>query len=57
MPLAISLVGASVIWGFVYAWQPAGQPQGVIKDYLAWIAGPDAQQIVAQLGFVPVLQP
>ena len=27
IPLAISLVGASVIWQFVYAWQPAGQPQ------------------------------
>ena len=27
LPLAISLVGASVIWGFVYAWQPQGQPQ------------------------------
>jgi len=27
LPLAISLVGASVIWGFVYAWQPAGSPQ------------------------------
>jgi alpha-glucoside transport system permease protein len=27
LPLAISLVGASVIWQFVYAWQPAGQPQ------------------------------
>jgi alpha-glucoside transport system permease protein len=27
LPLAISLVGASVIWGNVYAWQPAGQPQ------------------------------
>ena len=26
-PLAISLVGATVIWKFVYAWQPAGQPQ------------------------------
>ncbi len=24
LPLAISLVGASVIWGFIYAWQPAG---------------------------------
>ena len=24
LPLAISLVGASVIWRFVYAWQPAG---------------------------------
>jgi len=27
MPLAISLVGATVIWKFVYAWQPASQPQ------------------------------
>jgi alpha-glucoside transport system permease protein len=27
LPLAISLVGASVIWTFVYAWQPAGSPQ------------------------------
>ena len=27
LPLAISLVGASVIWGFVYAWRPPGQPQ------------------------------
>jgi alpha-glucoside transport system permease protein len=27
LPMAISLVGASVIWRFVYAWQPPGQPQ------------------------------
>jgi alpha-glucoside transport system permease protein len=27
MPLAISLIGASVIWSFMYAWEPAGQPQ------------------------------
>jgi alpha-glucoside transport system permease protein len=26
-PLAISLVGATVIWTFVYAWQPSSQPQ------------------------------
>jgi len=26
-PLAISLVGATVIWNFVYAWRPASQPQ------------------------------
>jgi alpha-glucoside transport system permease protein len=26
-PLAISLVGATVIWGFIYAWQPSSQPQ------------------------------
>lgn len=27
LPLAISLVGASVIWNFVYVWRPAGRPQ------------------------------
>ncbi len=27
MPMAISMVGAAVIWRFVYAWQPPGQPQ------------------------------
>ncbi len=27
LPLAISLVGATVIWKFVYAWQPPSQPQ------------------------------
>ena len=27
LPLAISLVGASVIWQFVYQWRPEGQPQ------------------------------
>jgi alpha-glucoside transport system permease protein len=27
LPLAISLVGASVIWRFIYTWQPAGHEQ------------------------------
>lgn len=27
LPLAISMVGASVIWGFVYAWVPEGETQ------------------------------
>jgi alpha-glucoside transport system permease protein len=32
LPLAISFVGASVIWKFVYAWQPVGRPQiGVLN--------------------------
>jgi phosphate transport system substrate-binding protein len=30
-----------------------GEPTGVIKEYLDWILGPEAQQIVADLGFVP----
>lgn len=31
-----------------------GQPAGIVKDYLDWILGTEAQQIVADLGFVPV---
>ncbi|MCX7682738.1 MAG: sugar ABC transporter permease [Anaerolineae bacterium] len=32
LPMAISAVGASVIWRFVYAWQPPGRPQiGVLN--------------------------
>ncbi len=34
----------------------AGEPSGVLKDYLAWIVSPEAQQIVSELGFVPILQ-
>jgi phosphate transport system substrate-binding protein len=30
-----------------------GEPAGVIKDYVAWVLGPEAQKIVADLGFVP----
>jgi len=40
LPLAISLVGASVIWGFVYAWQPAGQPQiGLLNAIIVGLGG------------------
>ena len=31
-----------------------GQPTGVVKEYLDWILSAEAQQIVADLGFVPV---
>ena len=33
-----------------------GQPAGIIKEYLNWILSDQAQQIVANLGFVPVLK-
>lgn len=43
MPLAISFVGASVIWRFVYAWQPPGREQiGVLNA------------IVTRLGLDPI---
>jgi phosphate transport system substrate-binding protein len=33
-----------------------GEPTGIIKEYLDWILSNEAQQIVAKLGFVPVLK-
>jgi alpha-glucoside transport system permease protein len=50
LPLAISLVGASVIWRFVYAWKPEGQAQiGLLnaiwsalgQEPMAWYQNPD----------------
>lgn len=32
----------------------AGEPEGVIADYLAWILSPEGQVIVGELGFVPL---
>ena len=32
----------------------AGEPSGAIADYLDWILSPDGQQIVENLGFVPL---
>jgi phosphate transport system substrate-binding protein len=33
-----------------------GEPTGLIKEYLDWILSDEAQEIVAELGFVPVLK-
>jgi phosphate transport system substrate-binding protein len=33
----------------------AGEPTGAVKDYLDWILSAEAQAIVAELGFVPIL--
>lgn len=40
LPMAISFVGASVIWRFVYAFQPAGQPQiGLLNAIVVGLGG------------------
>jgi phosphate transport system substrate-binding protein len=31
-----------------------GEPTGIVKEYLDWILAAEAQEIVAELGFVPV---
>jgi phosphate transport system substrate-binding protein len=33
-----------------------GEPEGIIKDYLEWILSDEAQEIVTELGFVPILE-
>jgi len=33
-----------------------GQPSGAIKEYLDWLVSPEAQQIVTDLGFVPIIK-
>lgn len=34
----------------------AGEPAGVVKDYLSWVLSDEAQKIVEELGFVPILR-
>jgi phosphate transport system substrate-binding protein len=34
----------------------AGQPTGAVKTYLDWIKSSEAQAIVKDLGFVPILK-
>ena len=34
----------------------AGEPTGVIADYISWIRSPEGQDIVSKLGFVPLTQ-
>jgi phosphate transport system substrate-binding protein len=33
----------------------AGEPEGAVKEYLDWILSTEAQQIVSELGFVPII--
>jgi alpha-glucoside transport system permease protein len=40
MPLAISMVGAAVIWRFMYEWRPAGEEQiGLVNAVVAGLGG------------------
>jgi phosphate transport system substrate-binding protein len=35
----------------------ADQPTGAVAEFMDWILGPEGQQIVADLGFVPISAP
>jgi len=37
LPMAISMVGAAVIWDFVYERQPTGRETGVVNSLLVWM--------------------
>lgn len=40
MPMAISFVGAGVIWNFMYEYKPAGSPQiGLLNAIVTWLGG------------------
>ncbi|WP_349899671.1 carbohydrate ABC transporter permease [Parafrigoribacterium soli] len=44
MPMAISFVGASIIWKFVYAARPQDQNQiGVLNQIIVWLGGQPVQ--------------
>ena len=44
MPMAISFVGASIIWRFVYDAKPADQPQiGLLNQIVVWLGGEPVQ--------------
>lgn len=53
LPLAISFVGAAVIWKFVYAWKPGGQPQiGLLNSIWVWAGG-----FLVDLGVIDEVEP
>ncbi len=51
IPLAISLVGASVIWRFVYQWVPEGQPQYGLLNAIWTGLGGDPVPWTGNVGF------
>ncbi len=71
LPMAISFVGASTIWGFIYAWRAEGQPQiGILnaiwvrfgQEPIAWLNQPQYNDFLLmvimiwlQAGFAMVL--
>ncbi|ASU82815.1 sugar ABC transporter permease [Nocardiopsis gilva YIM 90087] len=47
MPMAISFVGASIIWKFVYAFRPANADQiGLLNQLLVWAGGEPRQWLL-----------
>ncbi|MPZ72058.1 MAG: ABC transporter permease subunit [Nitriliruptorales bacterium] len=50
LPMAISFVGASTIWGFVYAFRPEGRPQiGLLNQIVTWLGASPVAWLQARL--------
>jgi alpha-glucoside transport system permease protein len=52
MPMAISMVGAAVIWNFVYNLPIPGQSPGVLNEVASWV-GMDPVDFVRQGSIIP----
>ena len=49
LPLAISFIGASVIWRFMYEWKPPGQPQiGLVNAVVSGVGGEPVRWMQAE---------
>ncbi|MBB5873010.1 alpha-glucoside transport system permease protein [Allocatelliglobosispora scoriae] len=47
MPMAISFVGAGIIWKFVYAYRPPGEQQiGLLNQIVVWFGGEPRQWLL-----------
>ncbi len=51
LPMAISMVGASIIWKFVYEYRPEGvDPTGLLNQLLVWVGGTPTQFLLERPG-------
>ncbi|MFC8800784.1 carbohydrate ABC transporter permease [Promicromonospora sp. NPDC057138] len=49
LPMAISMVGASIIWKFVYEFKPAGVDQtGLLNQFIVWLGGEPQQFLISR---------
>ncbi|MFI9485148.1 carbohydrate ABC transporter permease [Promicromonospora sp. NPDC052451] len=49
LPMAISMVGASIIWKFVYEYKPAGVDQtGLLNQFIVWLGGEPQQFLIGR---------
>lgn len=56
MPMAISFVGASIIWKFVYETRPEGSAQiGLLNEVVTWFGAPPQNWLIIRTGALNTL--